>query len=198
MTSKTLHRRAGADRFGRLRRRWASAAVFFCALATPGFAADITVCNEFPRPVFMAFAWQDQNGVWISRGWRKVETRACETDPFNLSGLKLRSFYFRGETDWYGVGRGSRRKNSWGKGGKDFAVRDNVFQFANADRDRRGARFVPFSSSAKSTSGPVNVRITIDRDGKGTTQVSSTRPAPRPQEPSRPGRLEDDRSGSRR
>jgi hypothetical protein len=193
-----MYRPAGAYRFGRLQRKWVLAAVLICAPATPGLAADVTVCNEFPRPVFMAFAWQDRDGAWISRGWRKIQTGACETDPFNLSDLKLRGFHYRGETDWYRVNRRTRRKNTWGKTGKSFLVRDSAFHFTNADRNRRGARLVPFIASMTSTSGPVSVRITINRDGEGTTQTTGGRPAPRPREPSLPGRLEDDRSDPRR
>jgi uncharacterized membrane protein len=198
MTSKIVQPIVRAERARRGWRQWAFAALAVLAPATPGVAADITVCNEFPRPVFMAFAWQERGGGWVSRGWRKVETGKCENDPFNLSELKLTGFFYRGETDWYQVER-SRRKNSWGKTGKSFLVMDKAFQFANADKAQRNARLEPFIPSMTSTSGPVSVRIIINRDGKGTTQISRSLPAtpPPPRVTAPPGRLEDDRSGRR-
>jgi uncharacterized membrane protein len=122
------------------------------AVALPAAAnAEIDFCNKTEHPVFAAVAYQEADGSYTSTGWLEVKPGKCE--PFDLPRL-VSSFYYRGETDWYDTGGGNKEMATWGSGDGKFAVTDDDFTFANADREQKGARlesFPPASRAARAT-----------------------------------------------
>ena len=71
------------------------AAGVICVLAASSAKANIVFCNEFPAEVWVAIAYQQEDGSWLSRGWLSVETGKCY--PFDTA-IHVKTFYFRGET----------------------------------------------------------------------------------------------------
>src|SRR5947209_10294039 len=67
-------------------------------IAMSSARADIVFCNEFPHPVFVAIAYPQGDGSWMSRGWLELATGECNTFD---SALEVKTFYFRGMTDSY-------------------------------------------------------------------------------------------------
>jgi len=58
------------------------AAGVVCMLAASSAKANIVFCNEFPAEVWVAIAYQQEDGSWLSRGWLSVEA--------TVRGMKLR------------------------------------------------------------------------------------------------------------
>ena len=80
-------------------------AVLACLLAGPSARADITFCNEFPQLVYVAMAYPQNGGSWISRGWISHKTGECSLfDP----ALRVKTFYYRGESAAYRGASGKR------------------------------------------------------------------------------------------
>ena len=53
------------------------AAGVVCLLAASSAKANIVFCNECPAEVWVAIAYQQEDGSWLSRGWLSVETGKC-------------------------------------------------------------------------------------------------------------------------
>ncbi|HVB88994.1 MAG TPA: DUF1036 domain-containing protein [Beijerinckiaceae bacterium] len=142
------------------------AACVFLILASSAASADIIFCNDYPRPVFAAWAYK-KGSDWYSHGWLKVLTGSCRS-----AGLSVPMFYYRGETDWFAHGHG-KRMVSWGNGPKKFSVTDKAFDFKSADVDRRGARYVKFTVSLHPdhVSNPIEDTVRFKADGSVTQTV---------------------------
>jgi uncharacterized membrane protein len=76
-------------------------------LAASSAKANIVFCNEFPAEVWVAIAYQQEDGSWLSRGWLSVETGKCY--PFDTA-IHVKTFYFRGESKTY-----HHQKSVWGR-----------------------------------------------------------------------------------
>jgi uncharacterized membrane protein len=86
-------------------------AVLACLLAGPSARADITFCNQFPHLVYVAMAYPQNGGSWISRGWISLKTGECSLfDP----ALRVKTFYYRGESAAYRGASGKKVKKQLG------------------------------------------------------------------------------------
>jgi tetratricopeptide (TPR) repeat protein/uncharacterized membrane protein len=146
--------------------RW-FVALMVIALSGSNAFAVITLCNDFEHPVWFAVAFQTKDG-WVSDGWIKVESKACEIDSKHAD---LTEFYWRGETDWFDT-PGGRTQWSWGNDRK-FSVKDDAFVFSNADQSIEGARLVAFIGPVTVKSSAQQVTLTIV-DAKGTSTAISS------------------------
>ena len=66
-----------------------------CLLANPSARADIIFCNNFPHLIYIAIAYPQDDGSWITRGWLNVDTGQCS--EFD-SALRVKTFYYRAES----------------------------------------------------------------------------------------------------
>jgi uncharacterized membrane protein len=57
--------------------------------------ARLPFCNEFPHLVYVAIAYEQSGGSFISRGWLSLDTGDCSV--FDLA-IRVRPFYYRGES----------------------------------------------------------------------------------------------------
>ena len=46
-------------------------------LAGASAQAEIKFCSEFPHTVFVAIAYPQDGGSWLSRGWMSLNTGEC-------------------------------------------------------------------------------------------------------------------------
>jgi uncharacterized membrane protein len=129
-------------------------------LAVSSAKADIVFCNEFPTPVWVAIAYQQEDGSWLSRGWLSVEKGSCH--PFDTA-IHVKTFYFRGESRPY-----HHKEYVWGSG-KDFAVWENDnFQYYNADQRVLRSSLKSFTKAPESNSDAISATVTFPAEG-GTT-----------------------------
>jgi Protein of unknown function (DUF1036) len=132
-----------------------------CISVASAADADITFCNKFPAEVWVAIAYQQKNGSWLSRGWLSVETGNCYA--FDTQ-IRVKTFYFRGERRPY------RHKTYFWGSGKDFAVWENSnFQYYEADQ--RVFKSVPlkgFTKSPDANGDEISATITFPEDGGGS------------------------------
>ena len=138
-------------------------------LATSSADADIVFCNQFARTVFVAIAYPQGDGSWISRGWLGLATGECNIFD---SAIVVKTFYFRGMTDPYRNAAHRRVVQTWGRG-KNFAVweRDN-FQYYNAEKPVLRSTQKPFTLGRETGGDDVSATVTFPADG-GDTIVSS-------------------------
>jgi uncharacterized membrane protein len=127
--------------------------------------AGIVFCNEFAQTVFVAIAYPQDGGSWMSRGWLEVATGECNTFD---SAIRVKTFYFRGMTDPYKNAAHKRVVDTWGKG-KDFAVweRDN-FQYYDAEKQVLKSTLKPFTQGPETDGDAVSATVTFPADGGGT------------------------------
>ena len=75
--------------------------------------ADVVFCNKFAHTVFVAIAYPQGDGSWMSRGWLELATGQCNTFD---SAIVVKTFYFRGMTDPYRNAAHRRVVRTWGEG----------------------------------------------------------------------------------
>jgi hypothetical protein len=127
-------------------------------------SAGITFCSEFPASVWVAIAYPQDGGGWLSRGWLELAQGDCSTFD---SAIHVSSFYYRGMSKPYRDAGGRRVIETWGNA-KPFAVweRDN-FQYYNAEERVLNSTLEGFSLGAENIADATNVTVTF-KDG-GTT-----------------------------
>jgi uncharacterized membrane protein len=132
---------------------------------TPSAKADIVFCNEFAHTVFVAIAYQQANGHWLSRGWLEVATGDCGVFD---TAIRVKTFYFRGMTDPYLNAKRQQVVDSWGKG-REFAVweKDN-FQYYSAETRVLNSTLQPFTQGPETDGDAVSATVTFPADGSGT------------------------------
>jgi uncharacterized membrane protein len=135
-----------------------------CLLASSTADADIIFCNRFPTEVWVAIAYQQKDGSWLSRGWLSVETGQCSAFD---TAIRVKTFYYRAESKPY-----HHRTNFWGLG-KDFAIweRDN-FQYYGADQRVLKSTLKPFTKAPDANGDEISVTITFPEDGGGSLVAS--------------------------
>lgn len=146
--------------------------------AAPSARAGLTFCNEFPHTVFIAIAYPQENGTWLSRGWLEVATGDCL--PFDTA-IHAKSFYYRAESEPYRDG-GKQVKMSWGdKSARSFAVwEDDNFQYYDAEHRVLRSTLVGFSKGPDG-SDERDVTVTFGADGSSIETISGdakSEPAP--------------------
>jgi uncharacterized membrane protein len=146
-----------------------STIVTFLSLSSAAFA-DITVCNESPATIHVAFANQDA-GSYTAAGWWTVAPDACQDVQFTLQGDTL---YYTADSDSYKSGRYTKRDH-WGNKLKLFVGR-KTFSFSDADKRHPGTKAEMFSSATKSQQPPgKDVAISVHFKPGGTTVVFTTK-----------------------
>jgi len=133
-------------------------------------SADIVFCNKFPHQIYVAIAYPQVSGQWLSRGWMSLTPGDC---AYFDSAIRVKTFYYRAESDPYNDG-GRRVKEMWGKSNRSFAIfEDTNFEYWDA------ARRVLNSTLAMFTAGPVlqskdpnaSVSTTVTFNANGTSTV---------------------------
>lgn len=135
------------------------------ATLVPGAAiAEVTVCNEIPAAIHVAFAYQN-NGAFTAEGWWTVASNACQDVPFTLQGDTL---YYTAHSDSYRDGRDTKHQH-WGNK-LQLYVGNRNFTFSEADKSRRGAKPEMFSSASRSQQQEgMDLLITVFFKPGGTT-----------------------------
>ena len=131
--------------------------------------AEIKFCNEFPHLVYVAMAYQQTGGSYISRGWMGLAPHDCNVFD---TALRVGTFYFRGESEPYKDPKGHSTKYNWGKG-KIFAVfADTNFQIYDAEHKFPKSTFEEFTQGPQADSGDVSATITF-KEGGSTMDVGN-------------------------
>ncbi|HXQ41694.1 MAG TPA: DUF1036 domain-containing protein [Candidatus Udaeobacter sp.] len=128
--------------------------------------ADVVFCNKFAQPVYVAIAYPQADGSWMSRGWLELAPDECR--PFDTA-LHPTVLYYRGETGWFTGSSGQNVRQIWG-GAKMFATweKDN-FEYWDADQQVLNSSLEGYSEAVEFTSGESSATITFEADGKHTT-----------------------------
>jgi uncharacterized protein DUF1036 len=144
--------------------------------AATGARAEIQFCNKFPQKVFVAIAYPQADGSWISRGWLELDTGDC--DEFD-SALHPGTLYYRGESVPYRNPSGANVTRVWSAPGHQFAIweKDN-FHYWNAQEKVLNSTLEDFSLAADGLDNDASVTVTFEEDGIHTT-TDVRRPGPR-------------------
>jgi len=140
-----------------------------CLFPISAVRADIVFCNQFPHMVYVAMAYPQNGGTWVSRGWLNLKTGACSLfDP----ALRVKTFYYRGESENYRQA-GKNVKMNWGNK-KQFAIWENYnFNYWGAEEKVLNSSVADFSQGPEADgdaiSGTVTVTFTVD----GTTTTTT-------------------------
>lgn len=136
-----------------------------CVLGTSAARAEITFCNKFGRLVYVAIAYPQDNGTFLSRGWMSLNDGDC--DIFDTA-IHVKTFYFHAESSWVRLGR-RRERETWGKG-KKFAIWDNSnFQYYNAQNRVLRSTLVEFTQGPIADNGDVSATVTFTTQGSTVT-----------------------------
>ncbi len=131
-------------------------------VSTTASRADIVFCNQFDHLVYVAIAYPQTGGSFLSRGWMSLSPGDCSAFD---TALRVKTFYFRGESENYRDKSGHQSKYSWGKG-KQFAVWENDnFQYYNAERRVMKSTLEEFTQGPESDSGDVSAKVTFKEGG---------------------------------
>jgi hypothetical protein len=140
-------------------------ALIFCLFAVSSAKADITFCNKFGRLVYVAIAYPQNDGSFISRGWMSLADGDCA--QFDTA-IHVKTFYFHGESAWYRDGR-HRTREVWGKG-QEFAIWDNSnFQYYNAQEKVMNSTLVEFTQGPEAENSDVSATVTFTDHGSVIT-----------------------------
>ena len=148
-----------------------------CLLANPSAKADIIFCNNFPHLIYVAIAYPQDDGSWITRGWLNVDTGQCtEFD----SALHVKTFYYRAESVPFHAG-GRQLTNIWGGSDAKFAVwEDSNFNYWDAQPKVLNSSLGPFIKGIETTDDAISVTVTFDADGIHSTQTTHSKLKPQP------------------
>jgi hypothetical protein len=136
-----------------------------CLLPISSAKAEIKFCNQFPHVVYVAIAYPQDGGSWLSRGWMSLVTGQCSVFD---SALRVKTFYYRAESATYR--NGSRRiKTSWGAGRKFAIWEDSNFNYWNAAERVLKSTMAEFTQGPETTGDAVSATVTFDAEGKGST-----------------------------
>jgi len=147
-----------------------------CLFAMSGARADIIFCNKFPHLVYVAIAYPQSDGSWLSRGWLNIDTGDCtEFD----TALHVKILYYRAESDSYRQG-GESIKNVWGgQGDAQFAIwEDDNFNFWNAQTNVLKSTLVPFTKVGETTGDALSAQVTFEADSVHVTTTIKNSPPP--------------------
>jgi hypothetical protein len=124
--------------------------------------ADIVFCNKSSfRLIYVAIAYPQSDGSFLSRGWMSVNQGECNTFD---TALRVKSLYFFGESEWVRHGR-RRTRETWGKG-RAFAVWDNDnFQYYNAQERVLKSTLMNFTLAGEVADGELAATITFTDTG---------------------------------
>jgi len=139
--------------------------------ASANASASLTFCNDFPHTVFVALAYLQDSGSWLSRGWLEVHTGECL--PFD-SAIRVTSFYYRGESEAYQSG-GKKVWTSWGDKGRMFATwEDDNFQYYGAENRVLKSSLKGYEQGMDIPQEDYDVTVTFKADG-GSGETGRTK-----------------------
>jgi hypothetical protein len=139
------------------------AAILACGLAIPQARADIRFCNDFPHNVYIAMAYPQEEGSWISRGWITAVTGKCY--QFDTA-LRVKTFYYRGESVPYRDKSGKSIRTTWGAGMKFAILENGNFNYWNAQNRVLNSSLEEFNKGVDIEDGVSAVTVTFHDDGK--------------------------------
>ena len=141
-------------------------------LGSQAATAKILFCNQFPHQVYVAIAYQQEAGSWLSRGWINLNTGDCSLFD---SAIRVKTFYYHAESEPYRA-NGHKGKLIWGKSNRSFAINeDNNFEYWGAERRVLNSTLVQFSSGpvleSNDPNASVSTTITFLADGTSTIDI---------------------------
>jgi uncharacterized membrane protein len=138
------------------------AAGLACLVAVSSAKAEIIFCNEFPHLVYVAMAYPQDEGSWISRGWLALKTGECSLFD---TALRVKTFYFRGESERYRDASRRRTKMNWGAG-RSFAIWEaSNFNYWNAQTKVLNSSLADFTQGPVTTGDAVSAKVTFTDNG---------------------------------
>jgi len=128
--------------------------------------AEIVFCNKFAATVFVAIAYPQDNGAWMSRGWLELATGECR--PFDTA-IQVTALYYRGVSASFTDASGQQLRIVWG-GPRKFATwwPDN-FEYWDAEHQVLRSSLQNYTAAAESIVGTPAITVTFEADGKHTT-----------------------------
>jgi hypothetical protein len=85
------------------------------------------------------------------------------------SALRVKTFYYRGESAAYRSGSGRRIKTRWGSGRKFAIYEDSNFNYWNVTERVLKSSLAEFTQGPETTEDSVSVTVTFDAEGKGSS-----------------------------
>jgi uncharacterized protein DUF1036 len=130
-------------------------------------SAAIQFCNKFPQTVFVAIAYSQADGSWMSRGWLELDNGQCR--EFD-SALHPGTLFYRGETSTYRNPRGQNVTNSWSTPGHQFAMLEKGnFNYWGAEGKVLDSTLEDYTLVADDLDNDTSVTVTFEEDGIHTT-----------------------------
>lgn len=135
------------------------------ACAASSARADIAFCNKFAKTVFVAIAYPQDNGAWLTRGWLELATEECR--PFDTA-IRVTALYYRAVSAAFTDESGQQIRIVWG-GERKFATwwPDN-FEYWDAEHQVLKSSLEGYTAVAESIVGTPNITVTFEADGKHT------------------------------
>ena len=142
-------------------------AAVVASLLVPATAdAAIIFCNKFAHEVYVAIAYPQDNGLWMTRGWLSLDPGDCA--PFDTA-IHVKEFWYRSESVSYRNAAGTSVRMVWGNKRK-FAIWENDnFQYWNAEKQVLKSTLANFSQGASSSGGDVSATVTFNANGTSIT-----------------------------
>ncbi len=126
-------------------------------------------CSQFAQSVFVAIAYPQDDGNWISRGWMGLDKGECASFD---TALSVHTFYFRAETATYQQG-GKSHKNIWAANDGQFAMyEDSNFNYWQANTKVLNSTLANFSKGGDIGAGAISTTVTFEADGVHSTAVT--------------------------
>jgi len=144
---------------------WVRAVWVTFLLTSSAANAEIKFCNDFPHQVFVAIAYPQDGGSWLSRGWLTVDSSGCSVFD---TALRVKLFYYRAESVDYRQG-GHTIKTNWGSGMKFAIFERSNFNYWDAQNKVLNSSLADFSRGAETDGEAVSATVTFNADGKGST-----------------------------
>ncbi|HYB71589.1 MAG TPA: DUF1036 domain-containing protein [Candidatus Bathyarchaeia archaeon] len=127
----------------------------------PRATADVTVCNNFTYPVYVAIGYKTANEM-KTEGWWLVESNGCQmVDNRDVSG----AYYLHAHTAWIQQPDGNRVRHAWGKGTR-LAVDSHKFEFYRADQIGSGDQVAEFTQVGAGQYPNINYRILDEQNSE--------------------------------
>jgi hypothetical protein len=124
--------------------------------------------TKFSKTLYVAIAYPQDGGSWMSRGWLELAPGDCA--PFD-SAIRVTTFYFRAESTPYVDSSGGKVHDFWGQG-KSFAMwEDNNFQYYDAENEVLNSTLKPFTRGPEGLTDSSKVTVTFTQAGS-TVELS--------------------------
>ncbi|CAN5265646.1 hypothetical protein BH10PSE9_BH10PSE9_09040 [soil metagenome] len=144
-------------------------------IAASPASAVVTFCNDFQHAIWVAIAYPQKDGSFLSRGWLALDPQHC--GPFDTA-LKLNALYYRAESVTYKDAKGKKVRYSWGKDRKFALWEDDNFNYWGAEAKVLNSRLELFSAGT-TTDDEDGLDITLTfKEGSVITTLNATQTRP--------------------